>query len=145
MDQQIEQPHASIKPGRATYQLGPFLNSFRYAFDGIQHLFTTQRNAQIHAAITLCVIILGGLLNLARWEWLVLIITITIVLAAEGFNTAIEATVDLASSVRHPLAKTAKDVAAGTVLICAIGAVCVGCTIFLPHLWPLVLGWFPPA
>lgn len=145
MDQQIEQPPVPIRPKRATYQLGPFLAAFRYAFDGIQHLFATQRNAQIHAAIALCVLIVGGFLNLARWEWLILIITITIVLAAEGFNTAIEATVDLASSVRHPLAKTAKDVAAGTVLICTIGAVCVGCTIFLPHLWPLIRGWFPPA
>jgi diacylglycerol kinase len=145
MDQQIEQPRTSIRPGRATYRLRPFLAAFRYAFYGIQHLFTTQRNAQIHGVSALCVIILGGLLNLARWEWLVLIITITMVLAAEGFNTAIEATVDLASSARHPLAKTAKDVAAGTVLICAIGAVCVGCTIFIPHLWPLIQGWFPPA
>jgi diacylglycerol kinase (ATP) len=64
-----------------------------------------------------------------------------LVLAAEGINTAIEAVVDLASPQRHPLAKIAKDVAAGTVLITAIGAVVVGILVFLPRIWPIVANW----
>jgi diacylglycerol kinase (ATP) len=79
------------------------------------------------------------LLGLARWEWLALVLTITLVLAAEGVNTAVEAAVDVATSQYHPLARVAKDVAAGTVLICAIASVIVGCIIFIPHLWELLM------
>jgi diacylglycerol kinase (ATP) len=78
-------------------------------------------------------------LGIERWEWLILVLTIGLVLAAEGINTAIESTVDIATSTYHPLARVAKDVAAGTVLLCAIAAVVVGCLVFVPHLWPLVL------
>ncbi len=117
------------------------LASFRYAFAGIDHLFRTQRNAQIHVAISIAVVIAGLLFRIERLEWLALILTIMLVLAAEGINTAIEAVVDLASPQRHPLAKIAKDVAAGTVLLSAIGAVIIGMLVFLPRIWPIVLGW----
>jgi diacylglycerol kinase (ATP) len=82
---------------------------------------------------------LGVTLRIAHWEWVVLTLTIGLVLAAEGFNTAIEATVDLATRDRHPLARIAKDVAAGSVLICALTAVVVGVLIFGPRLWALWL------
>ncbi len=114
-----------------------FLASFRYAFAGLGYLIATQRNAQIHCLAAVCAVLLGLLVHLERWEWLILTLTITLVLAAEGVNTAIEAVVDLSTSVYHPLAKIAKDVAAGTVLICAIGALLVGLLLFLPHLWSL--------
>jgi diacylglycerol kinase (ATP) len=61
-----------------------------------------------------------------------------IVIGAEGANTAIEAVVDLVSPSYHPLAKIAKDVAAGTVLLAALGAVVIGMIIFLPRLWALI-------
>ena len=77
---------------------------------------------------------LGFLLRIERGEWLALVLTIVLVLAAEGVNTAVEAAVDLASPAYHPLAKVAKDVAAGTVLLTAIGAVIVGLILFLPYL-----------
>jgi diacylglycerol kinase (ATP) len=115
------------------------LRSFRYAFAGIWHLFYTQRNAQIHALITACVLVLGLVVGLERWEWLILVLTIALVLAAEGINTAIEAAVDIATSTYHPQARVAKDVAAGAVVLCAIAAVVVGCLVFVPYLWPLVL------
>jgi hypothetical protein len=76
-----------------------------------------------------------------RLRWLALALTITLVLAAEGVNTAVEAVVDLVTPGFHPLAKIAKDVAAGTVLLTAIGAVVVGVIIFLPRLWTLAAPW----
>jgi diacylglycerol kinase (ATP) len=111
-----------------------FIAAFGFAFAGLGHLFRTQRNAQVHCLVGACAVALGAFLGLERWEWLVLIITITMVLAAEGVNTAVEAAVDVATSERHPLARIAKDVAAGTVLLCAIASVIVGCILFLPHL-----------
>jgi diacylglycerol kinase (ATP) len=115
--------------------------SFRYAFAGLGYLLWTQRNAKIHSALGLAAIALGFILGLDRFEWLVLTLTIAIVLAAEGINTALEAVVDLASPDYHPLAKIAKDVGAGTVLLTAIAAVIVGLLLFLPRLLPLVLNW----
>jgi diacylglycerol kinase (ATP) len=87
-----------------------------------------------------CVVALAAALRVERWEWIALLLTITLVLAAEGANTAVEAAVDLVTTTRHPLAKVAKDVAAGTVLLCAIASVIIGCVIFLPHLWPVLTG-----
>jgi diacylglycerol kinase (ATP) len=115
----------------------PLIRSFGYAFAGLWHLLRTQRNAQIHLLVGACACALGLFLPLARWEWLALLLTSALVLAAEGFNTALEAAVDLAAPSQHPLAKVAKDVAAGTVLLCALAAVVVGCVVFLPHLWDL--------
>lgn len=123
---------------------GSLLSAFRHAFDGLWYLFTTQRNAQIHLLISAIVVTLGAALGLERWEWLVLVLTIALVLAFEGINTAIEATVDLVTNKYHPLARTAKDVSAGAVVLCAVAAVVVGSIVFLPHLWVVVaglLGW----
>ena len=89
----------------------------------------------------LAAVALGLVLGIDRYEWLTLTLTIAIVLAAEGVNTAIEAAVDLASPSYHPLAKIAKDVGAGTVLLTAIAAVIVGMLLFLPHLLSFVLRW----
>jgi diacylglycerol kinase (ATP) len=125
-----------------SYQRAPNrFASFGYAFAGLGYLFRTQRNAQIHAAITLVVLLAGAVLGIGQTEWLALVVMIALVLAAEGINTAIEAVVDLASPQRHPLAKIAKDVAAGTVLLCAIFAVIVGMIVFLPRIWVLIAPW----
>jgi diacylglycerol kinase (ATP) len=117
------------------------VSSFRYAFAGLRYLLWTQRNAKIHTAIGLAVVGLGFALGIDRYEWLVLILTIAMVLAAEGVNTAVEAAVDLASPGYHPLAKIAKDVGAGTVLLTAIAAVIVGIVLFLPRLWAILIAW----
>lgn len=119
------------------------ISSFRYAFAGIRYLMWTQRNAKIHTAIGVAAIGLGLFLSIDRYEWLALVVTIAIVLAAEGVNTALEAVVDLASPGYHPLAKVAKDVGAGTVLLTAFASVVVGMLVFLPHLWALLLSWLP--
>jgi len=129
------------EPEQAHMRAASVAASFRYAFAGLRYLLWTQRNAKIHTAIGLAAIVLGLLLNLDRYEWLTLTLTIAIVLAAEGVNTALEAVVDLASPNYHPLAKIAKDVGAGTVLLTAFAAVIVGLLLFLPRLLPLVLNW----
>jgi diacylglycerol kinase len=121
-------------PRRIDRRLNALIASFGYAFAGIWHMVSTQRNAQIHLLAGACAVALGLTLGLERWEWLAVVLVIALVLAAEGMNTAVEAAVDLATSVRHPLAKAAKDVAAGTVLLCAIAAAIVGCIVFIPHL-----------
>jgi diacylglycerol kinase len=142
MERKIEQDGEHMGrhgPGQTVdYRLGTLLASFGYAIEGMWHLVRTQRNAQIHLLVGACALALGAVLGIERWEWVALTLTITLVLAAEGVNTAIEAAVDLATMSRHPLAKVAKDVAAGTVLLCAVASVIVGCTVFLPHLWPLI-------
>lgn len=115
--------------------------AFGHAFRGLWYFLRTQRNAQIHCLISACAIALALVLQIERWEWLALVLIIALVLAAEGVNTAIEAVVDLVTSSYHPLARIAKDVAAGTVLLCAMLAVLVGCLIFLPHLWDIWLYW----
>jgi len=122
--------------------MASLLAAFGFAFAGVWYLLSTQRNAQIHCLVGACALALAAALRVARWEWLALVLTIALVLAAEGVNTAVEAAVDVATSQRHPLAKIAKDVAAGTVLICAIASVVVGCIIFIPHLLPLLALWF---
>lgn len=124
------------RPDRSMRSL---IASFRYAFSGLWYLLRTQRNAQIHCLVGGCAVALGAFLSLARWEWLALVLTIALVLAAEGVNTAVEAAVDVATSAYHPFARIAKDVAAGTVLLCAIASVVVGCIVFIPHLWPIIV------
>ena len=114
--------------------------SFAFAFAGIGYLFRTQRNARIHAAIAVIVCLLAAWLRVTRLEWAILVMTIACVLILEGLNTALEAVVDLASPQVHPLAKVAKDVAAGMVLIAAIAAVIVGLLILGPPLWARVAG-----
>ena len=108
--------------------------SFAYAFAGIGYCLRTQRNFRIHILATGAVVVVGGLLGLSGIEWAILALTVTLVLAAEMINTVIEAAVDLASPGYHPLAKVAKDVAAGAVLVTALGAVVIGVCIFVPHL-----------
>jgi diacylglycerol kinase (ATP) len=113
------------------------LDAFRYAFAGLFYLIKTERNAQIHCAIAAIAVALGFWFQIERAEWLALVLIIALVITAEGFNTAIEAAVDLASPGYHPLAKVAKDVAAGSVLLTAMMSLVVGAIIFLPRLWAI--------
>lgn len=114
--------------------------AFRYAFGGWGHVLRTQPNAWIHAAVTVAVVICGLWLGLDRLEWAILVLTVTVVWMAEFANTAMEAVVDLAMPDPHPLAKTAKDVAAAAVLIGALGAILVGLLILGPPLWQRLFG-----
>jgi len=104
--------------------------SFFYAISGIVYALKTQRNIKIHFAATLLVIILSFVFKLSTIEISIVTITAAIVLTAEMINTAIEAVVDMFTQEYHPLAKVAKNVAAGAVLLSAINAVVVGYLIF---------------
>ncbi len=99
---------------------------FRVAMSGIVFTFKTQRHMRFHLYVVLIVVLLGMFVNLGLREMLVLLFTISLVLVAEMFNSAIEATVDLVQPSYHPLAKFAKDIAAGAVLITTIIALVVG-------------------
>jgi diacylglycerol kinase (ATP) len=107
------------------------LAPFRVAFGGIIHTFRTQRHMRIHLYVTFVTLMAAMFFRLRLREILVLLFMITFVLVAEMFNSAIEATVDLASPNYHPLAKFAKDIAAGAVLITTIMAIIVGSLIAL--------------
>lgn len=110
------------------------IRSFGFAFAGIGAMLRTQRNAQIHTVATIVVVVAGWFFGVSTGEWIALILATALVLSLEALNTALEAVVDLVSPQPHPLAKKAKDVAAGAVLIGAIGAALVGCIIFVPKL-----------
>ncbi len=124
-------------PVRAT-----FLRSFVYAFAGVRYTVRTQRNARIHLVIAILAIGAGLWLRISPVEWALVFVAITGVFIAEMFNTVAEACVDLATQEFHPLAKVAKDVAAGTVLLNAVLSIIIGLFVFGPHLWPLLLGLF---
>lgn len=111
------------------------IQSFKYALKGIRLLFQSETNAKIHLAFTFLVIAGGLFFSVNSTEWCLLILAITMVLCAEGMNTAIEYLTDLVSPNFHELAGKTKDVAAGAVLITAIGAAIIGCIIFLPKIW----------
>lgn len=111
--------------------LRKLIASFRYAFLGIITAFQEQ-NMKIHGIAAVIVIISGIFTGLNGTEWLVIILTISLVMGAEMINTAIESVVDLASPDVHPLAKKAKDIAAGAVLLFSISSVIIGLIIFIP-------------
>ncbi len=115
-----------------------FLASFGYAFQGLWYALRTQRNARVHALVAAFATILGIVLRISAIEFAIIFLAIAGVFIAEMFNTVFELCVDLASPEYHPLAKIAKDVAAGAVLLSAILSIIIGLFIFGPHLWSLL-------
>ena len=108
--------------------------SFGYAWAGLLYSLRTQRNFRIHIVAAILVIIAGLILSISILEWAIIAVVIVMVLAAEMANTVVEALVDMVTEKYHPLAKVAKDVSAGMVLLTAIGAVVVGVLVFFPKL-----------
>lgn len=110
------------------------IDSFNYAVDGIIHTLKTQRNMRIHFFMATIVLFFSLFFKLSKVEVLILFLTISLVIATEMINTAIEAAIDLVTEEYHEFAKIAKNVAAGAVLIAAINAVVVGYLIFFDEL-----------
>lgn len=108
------------------------INSFKYAIEGIISSFKTERNMKIHVLAMIVVIVFGLFFKLNNIEWCFIIIAIVSVISAELFNTAIETVVDMISPEKNPKAKLVKDIAAGAVLVVAIGAAIIGFIIFGP-------------
>lgn len=113
--------------------------SFVYAWEGLVYAILTQRNMRIHLSVALVALVMALFLDITKDEILLLFFTIVLVITAELFNTAVETVVDLVTDRYHPLAKIAKDVAAGAVLLTAILAVVIGFFLFYDKLFPLRL------
>ena len=113
-------------------------NSFKYALEGIIYAFKYEQNIIVHTLVMILVIILGIVVKLNIYEWLICLILFGLVIATERINTSIEATVDLACKKKDPLAKIAKDTASGAVLIFAITSAIVGLIIFIPKIIELI-------
>lgn len=109
--------------------------SFRYAFVGWWYVIRTQRNAWIHAVVSIMVVGVSLWLGLNRYDWALIIIAIAMVWTAEFINTALEAIIDLASPEQHELARISKDVGASAVLIAAGSAAIIGLIILGPPMW----------
>ena len=110
------------------------LNSFTYPIKGLKYAYRNEQNLAVDVGMAAIVIILGFILNINKYEWAIVMLTIGLVLSCELINTAIEATVDLVTEEYHPLAKVAKDTSAAAVFVFAIVAVIVGLIIFLPKI-----------
>lgn len=111
---------------------GSLAESFGYAFCGIGTCIREERNIKIHLTVTALVVFFGCLLHISEIEWCICLTLFGLVLALELVNTAVESVVDLVTEERKPLAKKAKDTAAGAVLVAAICAAAAGLIIFLP-------------
>jgi diacylglycerol kinase (ATP) len=110
------------------------LESFNFAFEGIIHVLRTQRNMRIHFAVAIAVLVAALVVGVERLELIVLLLAIAFVLIAEMVNTAVEGAIDVATTSFDPMAKLAKDIAAGAVLIASAVAVAVGYLVFADRL-----------
>ncbi|MCB0063510.1 MAG: diacylglycerol kinase family protein, partial [Caldilineaceae bacterium] len=115
--------------------------SFSAAVAGAWYTLRTQPNAWIELTAVLVVTVVGAWFGLARWEWVALVLIFSLILALEAVNTAVEAVVDLVSPDYHPLAKIAKDAAAGALVLAVLGSIVVAGIVFGPRLWLLIANW----
>jgi len=111
------------------------IGSFSCAIQGIHHSIASGPNMRIHLLAAAAVTGLGFIVGLTRIEWALLSLTVFMVLVAETVNSAIEKTVDLACPERHPVARLAKDMAAGAVLLTALNALVMAVLLFGTHLF----------
>jgi undecaprenol kinase len=111
-----------------------FLRSFSFAGQGVWHVVRTQRNMRVHLLAGLAAVVAGLILRIGAADWACVLTVIGLVLTAETLNTVVEALVDLSTDEFHPLAKAAKDMAAGAVLLSSAAAVGVAIAVFLPRL-----------
>lgn len=116
-------------------ELNKRIKSFGYAFKGIASLIKKEHNAWIHCLAIVVVTLAGFYFGITPTEWCIVVLCFGLVLAAEGFNTAIERLVDLVSPDYHSIAGDVKDVAAGAVLVCAIAVAIVGMIVFIPYMF----------
>lgn len=117
-----------------------FLYSFKYAGEGILWALKTQRNLKVHFIIAIIVLLLANILGIPTIELILLLVCITIVIFSEMVNSAIEVIIDVYFKDEYSIqAKVTKDVAAGAVLIIAIGVACVGILIFIPKIFMLLV------
>lgn len=105
-------------------------NRFKVALVGVLQAIREERHMAVHLVLGTVTVIAGWIFSISKMEWLILLLTISLVITTELMNTAIERTVDLVTEEFHPLAKAAKDIAAGAVIVTAAFAVIIGIIIF---------------
>ena len=134
-------PAPTQTPPQQKSEWEKFIAGFGYAFQGLWYALRTQRNMRVHLAIALIIIIASIVLRISAVEFAMIFVAITGVFIAEMFNTVVELCIDLASPEYHPLAKIAKDVAAGAVLLNAMLSVVIGLFVLGPHLWIFIFSY----
>lgn len=109
-----------------------FLNSLHFALYGARQFFSTERNGQIQTVFGIAAIVLGAIVSISPFQWLLVLFCIGLVISLEMINTAIEKFCDLVTTDFHPRIKIIKDVAAGAVLMASVFSLLVGLIIFIP-------------
>lgn len=120
-----------LKDNKRKYK---YSETFKFALEGIRVSFINEKNIRFHLFFSVFVIVFGIIFNLTQTEWMLIFFSIAGMIVVEMINTAIERVVDLVTDQYHPLAKQAKDIAAGAVLIYAILSVVIGMIIFIPKI-----------
>ena len=115
-----------------------FYGGFRYAIEGILTGIRQEQNMKMHCIMTVLVVLAGFFFEISKIEWCISLLLCGLIMALELVNTSVEAVVDLVTEERKPLAKIAKDTAAGAVLIAALFSAVIGCIIFVPK----IMEWF---
>ena len=123
---------------RESFSVAARMESFRHAFSGIAGLFRSEHNAWIHFVATVAAIVLAWVFRVDRSEWMAIVLAIALVWAAEAVNTAVEVLCDILSPNHDPRIKRVKDLAAGAVLLSALGALGVGLLVFVPRLLTVI-------
>jgi diacylglycerol kinase len=118
--------------------LGSFLRSLYTAFQGVVYVVRVERNARLHLLFALCALALGVALQVTNAELAAIFFAIIIVFTAEVVNTALEKTLDLIEPAQNEQVGIIKDIAAGAVLVSAIGAAAIGIAIYLPYILEIV-------
>jgi diacylglycerol kinase (ATP) len=119
--------------GRPAIPKSNFWRSFLFAGQGVWHAVRHQRNMRVHLAAAVAAVVAGLVLKISAVDWACVLLAIGLVLTAEMLNTVVESLVDLYTDEYHPLAKIAKDTAAGAVLISSAAALGVGIAVFAPR------------
>lgn len=115
--------------------IGAVIKSCRYACEGIVFVARSQRNFRIHLIAAVVVLGCGFFLRFTRLEMGLLLLTVLGVVCGELFNSALECTLNLLEARQHPVAKAAKDIAAGAVFLAVLGSIVIGIFLFGPRLW----------
>ncbi|AXV42269.1 diacylglycerol kinase family protein [Staphylococcus warneri] len=114
------------------------MSRFKYALNGLKTLLIKDQKFSLHIYASIIAIVFGFLLHINRSEWIFILLAISLVLAFEAINTAVEYVVDLVTTEYHDYAKYAKDIAAFSVMIVSVLALIIGLIVFIPHLINLI-------
>lgn len=121
---------------------GRFVRSFGYSIEGLKYAYKYEQSMLIHVIATICVIGANICFGITGTEWLITMIAIGMVLAAELINTAIEAVVDLVTLEINPLAKIAKDCGSAATFVLAMMAAAIGCVVYIPYIVDIIKAFF---